>query len=1160
MREITFFYKANQQKPRFWIKTGKLFMLFFVLLSVIQMQAQAPPDVTDGLPDGWPQVMQDYPYPFGSYIVDLQNDPEDDIWAQGSSDVDVIANWSTAYNSSNDKNDLKNTGAVTIYDPVSMTTSIYFFADRYSNRGDSDLGYWLLQGAVEKTENGFIGSHQDGDILLKTKFINGGSTALRAVYIWLNGQLQEIELSASALNFTSNSGITPVPESWDYNPKAGAPGTYPRNSFVEGFLNLTTLETEIAQNFQFDFDPCFSYFVISTGNSASENSSLEDLVAGQYGSKPEVQELVGSTVCSDVDNVGTVSMLDSEINITYQIQQLVDGDFVNVPGQDPVQGSANGFLEFTGLTSGEYYVNAYIGNSKCETLSGPVSVVVNVVEGGDAGSPQTICSGEDPGELEVTGASGDGDVSYQWQYSTNGATYLDIETNSKNATYDPGVLTMDTWYKRITKYTLNEVECEEESSPVKVTVNNIGGGLIESAQAICEGDIPDPLYFQQGSGAFGDGDLTYQWEFSLSGEEDDFQEVPSNGQEDSYSPGALYQDTWYRVVTTSTLNEVACSAISNKVKVTVNDLPVPLDADIAICADETDTVLSNYDAAVLGAQEGSVDWYNGDPLVDGQKIDAGNPFDLTQNDVDLFATVTLNSTKCEASIDISLTINPLPVVQILEPPADLVCITDMVQADPNEEFADPVPRQFQARVDGEIWTVQDLNGTWSGDVDDNGTYDPLANPNNMNKTITFTYVYPDTKCEASDTIAFTVEEPEVSDPIEESICIFDIPSEGLEIGSDYIDSNENGNIIGEITYEMNEMEFDGIFNPTELGVYSILATYSLENKACEKTVNVIITVTDCLDCETAFARPMGEDTSNDMSYCFINEVPDYEGISTDVLNSERWGWTNLIRTADFTADNNYTKTLKLYAGAGGCDINNAIAVGELSIVYNEEQDHIVVTYEIERAPDEIGYIFSGAHLYVGEDPYPSKKKGKTLEYTVAPGKYPFNTRGGIDPTYKIVYTIEEVLPEFYLIAHASACTSFTKEFMDDLWANAEVEYVSYKKDDYSMITSNRVNAQSADSRLSSSTLKETSEPIFNVAPVPFKQELNIEYLFDYTSDVTIQLYDMNGRLLRTFKDHAVNSSSASKFNIDFKTKSGRVYLLRMTTDREIFTGKIISGR
>ena len=1124
------------------------------------MNAQAPPDVADGMPGDWPSVMASYPYPYGSYIVDPQNDPNDDIWTEGSSDVGDINSWTTTTGEPNDKNDLKNTGAVTIYDPVSASNIIYFFADRFSSKGDSQLGYWLLQGTVERTGSGFVGTHQDGDVLLRTNFKKGGTTAVREVFIWLNGQLEEINLPETALNFTSNTEAVDVPDSWSFNPKSGAPGTYPANSFVEGFLNLTELESAIAETFEFDFDPCFSYFLISTGQSQSETSSLADLVSGKYGSKPGEQELVGSTVCSDQDNVGTVTMLDSEINIFYQIQQLVEGEFVNVPGQDPIHGSVDGQIEFTGLSSGDYYVNAYIGNSECETRSGPVSVVVNVVNGGEAGSAQTICAGEDPEELSVTGASGDGTVSYQWQYSTNGLDFSDIENNSQNVSYDPGALYLDTWFQRVTTYTLNEVECVEASTPVKITVNNIDGGTIGAAQAICEGDTPDTLNFQAGSEAYGDGNLSYQWEYSTTGEDDDFQMIPEDGAGASFSPGALTADTWYRVVTTSVLDDVACNAISNKIKITVNDLPVPIDADIEICEDETDTVLSNYDDKVLGDQVGSVSWYNGDPANGGQEIDSSKPFDLTQNDIDLFAKVTLSSTKCQASVDVSLTVNPLPEVEIMEPPAEVICITELLQTNSEDESGELIPRLFQAKVDGEIWTADDPNGIWTGDVTEDGYYDPTKTPGNPDKTINFTYIYSETGCEATATTSFRVEEPEITEPIETSICIFDIPSGGIEVRSKFLEPNENGKIEGEVSFEMNGEYFNGNFNPGELGEFSISATYNLENKACIKTVNIIITVTDCLNCDTAFARPAGEDSGTDQSYCFIDEIPPYGEINSDVLSSERWGWTNLIKTSDFTLENDYTQKLRLYAGAGGCDVSGATDVGELSMVYNEQDNNMVITYEIERGEDEIGYIFSGAHLYVGEEPYPSKKKGKTMEYTVAPGKYPFNTRGGMEPTYKIVYTIEDVLPEFYLIAHASACTSFTKEFMDELWENAEVEIVSFKKNDNSMITASRTKTQDRNARLSSTSLKETSDPLFKVAPVPFSKELNVEYLFDYTSDVSIQIYDMNGRLMRTYTDKAVNSDSASQFNIDFKTRSGKLYILRMTTDREIFSTKIISGK
>ncbi|MAM20015.1 MAG: hypothetical protein CME35_13740, partial [Gramella sp.] len=586
MKKITCFIGCYLSKRIGWLS------IFFVIISQA-LTAQAP-DVTDGLPTGWPAVTTNYPYPFGSYIEDLQNDSGDDIWTQGSADVDNIPDWTTTTNTSNDKNDLKNTGAVTI------GNIIYFFADRYGNNGDSDLGYWLLQGPVSRTATGFTGTHHDGDVLLRTHFVNGGAKADRAVFIWLNGQLEEVDLPISALDFKSNPVQTNVPSEWTYDSKSEDPGVYPPNSFVEGFLNLAVLEAAIANEFQFDFDPCFSYFVISTGNSQSPNSSLEDLVTGQYGSKPGVQELSGNTLCTIDGNQGVVTLADSEINVSYQLQQLDNSVYVDVGS--PQQGTG-GELSFMDLAPGNYYVKGSIGNLGCETTFGPVSINVNDVSGGTIAADQTICSGDDPAAFTSTvDGSGSGAISYKWQYSVDdGDSYSDI-SEATGATYDSGPLTADRWFKRITYSTLNGKICEAESNVVKIIVNDVSGGTIAADQTICSGD--DPAAFTSIADGSGSGTISYKWQYSVD-DGTSYSDI-SGATGATYDSDPLTADRWFKRITYSTLNGKICEAENNVVKIIVNDVSGgTIAADQTICSGDDPAA---FTSTVDGSGSGTISY------------------------------------------------------------------------------------------------------------------------------------------------------------------------------------------------------------------------------------------------------------------------------------------------------------------------------------------------------------------------------------------------------------------------------------------------------------------------------------------------------------------------------------------------------------------------
>ncbi|MCM8567746.1 T9SS type A sorting domain-containing protein, partial [Gramella jeungdoensis] len=327
----------------------------------------------------------------------------------------------------------------------------------------------------------------------------------------------------------------------------------------------------------------------------------------------------------------------------------------------------------------------------------------------------------------------------------------------------------------------------------------------------------------------------------------------------------------------------------------------------------------------------------------------------------------------------------------------------------------------------------------------------------------------------------------------------------------------------------------GGFTGLEAGAYFITAD---SDNGCEfGSVEVTLLEPQCIECETAFAY------DSETGICFDN-YPDL------IPNDSRWGWTNYYSEAgDYTLD--------LYAGAGQCDITKGTLVGAVNIIDNEDG-----TIDVQFIADP-GYAMSSVHLYVGCEPLPYKKKGNNYEYTVAPGQYPQNPNGNIG--YVTDYTIEniDVNGDFYVIGHVDICTSENTELITEVRSEAvPVNYTLNRRFSVmqSCIDFNGALSKTAEtSSLTSSSLTESSEPLFTVAPNPFTSELNIGYLFDYTSDVSIQIFDLNGRLLATYTDTAVNSDSISSFSVDFKTRSGQIYIVRMTTDREIFTSKIVSG-
>lgn len=142
--------------------------------------------------------------------------------------------------------------------------------------------------------------------------------------------------------------------------------------------------------------------------------------------------------------------------------------------------------------------------------------------------------------------------------------------------------------------------------------------------------------------------------------------------------------------------------------------------------------------------------------------------------------------------------------------------------------------------------------------------------------------------------------------------------------------------------------------------------------------------------ETAFAF-----ANDSLSACFIG---------SDLLTTNRWGWSNgPLAPGAYRFD--------VYAGAGQCDRSKGTLVGSLGIVYTGSA--ATVTYTMRA-----GFFLEETHLYAGTDPLPSTIDRRTgaKEYTVAPGQYGniHDLTGASSDTY----TITGLSGPIFVVAHA----------------------------------------------------------------------------------------------------------------------------------------------
>ena len=181
------------------------------------------------------------------------------------------------------------------------------------------------------------------------------------------------------------------------------------------------------------------------------------------------------------------------------------------------------------ISPGNYVVNytaqaVDVSNFSIVSVSYSFNVEVQSANptAGGLTNAQTICTGTDPGiiasAVDGTQGSGNGSVSsitYEWQYSTDNATWSTI-AGATSSTYDPAALTTTTYYRRRTVVNFANASCSggitsSYTPSIEITViQNPSAGLINASQVLCSS--LDPVAFTNATSGSGTGaPLSYQW-------------------------------------------------------------------------------------------------------------------------------------------------------------------------------------------------------------------------------------------------------------------------------------------------------------------------------------------------------------------------------------------------------------------------------------------------------------------------------------------------------------------------------------------------------------------------------------------------------------------------------------------------------------------------
>ncbi len=201
-----------------------------------------------------------------------------------------------------------------------------------------------------------------------------------------------------------------------------------------------------------------------------------------------------STAAATITSGGTAA--------TYQWQKSTDNNtFTNITSN----ATNVSYTETATLTQTTYYrrvATSTLNSVACSANSNVITVTVNSITAGTIGTNQTICLGSAPAAFtSLTGATGTGTTTYQWQKSTDNNTFTNI-ASAIAATYtETAAPAQTTYYRRVATSTLNTVTCSANSASITVTVAPIPSITVGTIANVCQETATTTLPYSATTGS-----------------------------------------------------------------------------------------------------------------------------------------------------------------------------------------------------------------------------------------------------------------------------------------------------------------------------------------------------------------------------------------------------------------------------------------------------------------------------------------------------------------------------------------------------------------------------------------------------------------------------------------------------------------------------------
>jgi uncharacterized protein (TIGR02145 family) len=296
------------------------------------------------------------------------------------------------------------------------------------------------------------------------------------------------------------------------------------------------------------------------------------------GGAPKITETFSSVVSAARDaeapelRITTTNPNDAEDPaITYKWQSSTN---LEPNGWETASGTATAATYTVPNTKkGVFYYRCVVKNACATTVSGVFTVHITECENfptvtSNGALARAVKKGEkgDPATLSVTGISNSATPTYQWQRSPDGkAGWTDVSSDGQNSDYKVETSSGGTYYFRC----MVSNNCSWVFSEVfKVTVYPCAEAPnITSSEEEIKPNQGDPAP-ELTVTASGEGTLSYRWQQSTDGKDDNWKDVATGGTSAQYAAStAVTGITYYRCVVSNECGE----SFSPKIKIQVKN-------------------------------------------------------------------------------------------------------------------------------------------------------------------------------------------------------------------------------------------------------------------------------------------------------------------------------------------------------------------------------------------------------------------------------------------------------------------------------------------------------------------------------------------------------------------------------------------------------------